>query len=112
MNCVNPVAVINLPLLSLLPCIAVDCILKRLLVSLSITCLVFAAATVIFCGLLNVDTNLPGLESNNACATAKGYADVIFQAFSTGAPSPNLQPLESLLADSIFNTDCFSLDTL
>ena len=41
-------------------------------------------------GSENIVTNLPGCDNNIASVTANEYPTLYFQAFSTGAPSPNL----------------------
>ena len=64
---------------------------------------------VILIGSENEVTNLPGLDKNNASTTAKGYPQLYFHAFSTGAPSPNLHTLSTVLSvDAVTSTE---LDT-
>ena len=69
--------------------------------NLEFTCLIGSAKTV---------ANFPGLESNNAVVIANGYDELYFQAFSTGAPSPNIHSLSKLSATFV-NVIAKLLDT-
>ena len=61
--------------------------------SLSTNIFLFKEGDTNLVGSPNTVTNIPGLESSNAWVIANGYDSEYFHAFSTGAPSPNLQSL-------------------